>query len=445
MLLNAARTQSLLSGYQALAHLLAGGFFSLVLSCDPTPYLAEALWQVAGRQPFVLAVGSQHDQEIVEVLENPPGDPCIIQLHGNLSAPQLPPEFPFFATLPPGIQNALRRHLNREMLVVGELTVDRDVADLLLRNGDHSLYYALAAAPGPYDAVMKTLEARGLLPELHVISGAEGACSPFFHELVTCLSSRAIQISDAHLPGQKAPGADVLLVTVNAIETEAVLELFPQRTLWPGRLVSYHDLGTIQGARVFLAQQANMGALGAYRTVSEGIRELAPHAVIMVGVAFGLHQGKHQIGDILISQQLQDYEDQRVGSGEENEQIVLLRGGRPDASHKLVSRFKSSLQAWPDNNVHFGLFLSGNKLIDHSEYRDQIHGFALEALGGEMEGMGIYRASHDHHVDWILAKAISDWADGRKALNKDQNQRLAARNAARFVQHVLNQGGFTRS
>jgi nucleoside phosphorylase len=450
VLLQAARTPQLLSGYLALARLLTGGFFTTVLSCDPTPHLAEALWQVSSQRPFVLAVGSQDERQIAETLDNPPDGPCLIQLHGDLLAPHLPPAFPLCASLPAALHQPLKRHLNREMLVVGELEADRDVADLLQRKGDHSLYYALAETPGPYDAVMKTLEARGLAPEQHIIKGAPGQCHIFFTALAARLLPPAVQveISGAESPGVRSdrrvtPGADVLLVTVNAIETEAVLELFPHKRSFQGAHQSYHDLGEIEGARVFLVQQADMGAMSAYTAVKEGIGDLAPHTVIMVGIAFGLHQGRHQIGDILVSQRLQDYEPQRIGSGAENEQVVLLRGGSPDASHKLLSRFRSGIQDWPEKNVHVGLLLSGNKLIAHSGYRDQIHAFAPEALGGEMEGIGIYRASHDHHVDWILAKAISDWADDKKGHNKEQNQRQAARNAARFVLHVLRRGGFT--
>ncbi len=56
-----------------------------------------------------------------------------------------------------------------------------------------------------------------------------------------------------------------------------------------------------------------------------------------------------------------------------------------------------------------------------------------------MEGAGLYVAAHDAKVDWILVKAICDWADGNK---DDTAQALAARNAAEFVLHVLNLGGW---
>jgi hypothetical protein len=59
-----------------------------------------------------------------------------------------------------------------------------------------------------------------------------------------------------------------------------------------------------------------------------------------------------------------------------------------------------------------------------------------------MEGAGLYAVAQREKVDWILVKAICDYADGNKGQDKDKRQQTAARNAARFVFHVLNQGGF---
>jgi hypothetical protein len=47
-------------------------------------------------------------------------------------------------------------------------------------------------------------------------------------------------------------------------------------------------------------------------------------------------------------------------------------------------------------------------------------------------------------VDWILVKAICDWADGQKEHDRPARQKLAAKNAARFVLHVLQQAPVQR-
>ena len=48
-------------------------------------------------------------------------------------------------------------------------------------------------------------------------------------------------------------------------------------------------------------------------------------------------------------------------------------------------------------------------------------------------GAGLYVSSYDNKVDWIVIKAICDWADGNKGVDKMARQKLAAKNAAEFV------------
>lgn len=61
-----------------------------------------------------------------------------------------------------------------------------------------------------------------------------------------------------------------------------------------------------------------------------------------------------------------------------------------------------------------------------------------------MEGAGLYVACQNSKVDWILVKAICDWADGQKAKDEDARQQLAADNAAAFVLHALQQAPLKR-
>jgi nucleoside phosphorylase len=89
--------------------------------------------------------------------------------------------------------------------------------------------------------------------------------------------------------------------------------------------------------------------------------------------------------------------------------------------------------------VHIGLMLSGEKLIADEKLRSRLQKMEPEAIGGDMEGVGLYAAASEAKVDWILVKAICDWADGSK---NDAAQPLAARNAADFVRHVIELGGW---
>jgi len=242
----------------------------------------------------------------------------------------------------------------------------------------------------------------------------------------------------------KNPTADVLIVTTTEVEAASVLNLIPENKLRFIRDKTYYDLGTIGGARTFMVQSemGSGGPGGSLLTVVEAIRALSPSAIIMVGIAFGCEPTKQRIGDILVSQQLMGYDLQRVGTDSDGTANVLVRGDRSAASTLLLDRFRSGLKNWSKTSqVHFGLILSGAKLVDNLDYREQLRTFEPEAIGGEMEGAGLYAAAQRYKIDWLLVKAICDWADGNKHQNKSKRQKQAADNAARFTLHVIQQGG----
>ncbi len=170
--------------------------------------------------------------------------------------------------------------------------------------------------------------------------------------------------------------------------------------------------------------QSEMGAggLGAsLQTAQKGIEALSPAAVIMVGIAFGMNAEQQAIGDILVTENLRLYDLQRVGT-QDGRARIILRGDRPHASAWLLNHFKSADLRWDGAQMRFGVVLTGEKLVDNVDFRDQLHGFEPEAVGGEMEGAGLYAACQDQKVDWILVKAICDWADGQKDQDKAARQ-----------------------
>jgi nucleoside phosphorylase len=239
---------------------------------------------------------------------------------------------------------------------------------------------------------------------------------------------------------------DILLVTVTDVEAQAVITSFPAAQLCHLEDQAYHDLGMLAGARIFMVQ-SEMGAggqSGSILTIQEAIDVLHPSAIIMVGIAFGIDQKKRHMGDILVSRQLLPYDLQRVGTDAAGKMVVTLRADRPSASSRMLSIFRGAANYWQaPPKVHFGPVLSGDKLIDNQDYRDQLIGLNPEAIGGEMEGAGLYATAQRKKVDWILVKAICDWADGQKTQQDEgQRQRDAAENAVRFLLYVISKGGF---
>lgn len=246
------------------------------------------------------------------------------------------------------------------------------------------------------------------------------------------------RVTDARDKVTETP--NILLITVNKIETQAVLEVMLKTTgsMWQRRHIggkTYYDLGFIGGASVSLVQ-SEMGSAtpgGAILTVRQAIDDLRPCAVIMTGVAFGMRPDKQKLGNILVATHMMSYEPGKIKDS------FLPRGVRVNVSTALLVKFRSGDLDWKGATVHFGLILSGEKLVNDLEFRQWLCTVEPEAIGGEMEGAGLYAAASDARVDWILIKGICDWADGNK---DDLAQPMAARNTAEFVLHVLQQGGW---
>ena len=240
---------------------------------------------------------------------------------------------------------------------------------------------------------------------------------------------------------------DVLLITATPIEQAAVLRAFTstdQPLLYIHGRRSYVDLGEVAGAKVFLVQ-GGMGSAtpgGSLATVGAALDDVRPWAVIMVGIAFGVDETEQRIGDVLVAERVYGYEPQRVGTSITGDTEIRPRGSKWPASPTLLSRFRTGCLDWTHAPVHFGTLLSGEKLVDNVAFRLELQGYAADAIGGEMEGTGLFAAALEKGVDWLVVKAKCDWADGNKGSDKDERQRAAAASAASLLFHVLSNGGF---
>jgi len=243
-----------------------------------------------------------------------------------------------------------------------------------------------------------------------------------------------------------AGGVDVVLVTVTEIERDTVLSAM---RAWPGRgkmllgaitttTYRFGQFGRYLAAHV----ESTMGDVGrdaATLTVRKAIAELKPKAVLLLGIAFGVSRKKQRLGDIIVAESVFPYDVQRVGANN-----TIHRGTEMQCGRNLSERFRTRRSEWflecgaRPVKVHQGQLLSGPKLIDNREFRDNLIQEFPNALGGEMEGAGAYAAAADAGVEVILVKGICDWADGHK---NDHAQLFAAWAAVCLAEHVLGQKG----
>ncbi len=207
----------------------------------------------------------------------------------------------------------------------------------------------------------------------------------------------------------------------------------------------YKDFGRLGDYEVWhqISGMGSGGIDGSQEALRRGILSVSPFAVLMVGIAFGVDPKEQPIGTILVSKQIQTYELQRIN----RDASITLRGDKVSASPMLLNWVAHAEVDWPvdEPQVKKGLVLSGEKLVDNKDFRDQLIHVAPGALGGEMEGAGVYVASQIAKVEWLLVKAVCDWADGNKGKNKNKQQEKAATAAAKFSVLMLRTTSATHS
>ncbi|OUC13092.1 MAG: hypothetical protein B0A82_18980 [Alkalinema sp. CACIAM 70d] len=237
---------------------------------------------------------------------------------------------------------------------------------------------------------------------------------------------------------------EVLLVTAVPTERDAVLRLLKP---YPGSglvlevstdpICYLGQFGAFKTA-VVMCEVGALGLNAAFNAVQKSLTTWQPLAVIMVGIAFGKSPKKQKIGDILVSHHLIPYDAKRVEAA-----ITQYTASRPDSDPILRNLFRAPLN-WkferPDGKnctAHEpGTILTGGTLLDNLDEKVKLFTDFPNAIGGEMEGAGLYAAAVAQKTPWIVIKAISDWADGKK--NERRSHRdVAAAAAAHFVHYVL--------
>lgn len=246
--------------------------------------------------------------------------------------------------------------------------------------------------------------------------------------------------------GAASGPATVVLLTVNDHETDAIFEVFLGPTPSPVQQtiggITYNLLGEHGGMRIVhtIGEMGSGGVSGSQQRTGEAISHWAPSAVVAVGIAFGVKEKTQEIGDVLCATQVMDYDLGRIGA----DGSITLRGSKGDVAGALLNRFRHAAALWRSQGnktkVQFGVVLSGQKLVDNLDYREGLKALAPEAVGGEMEGTGVYAAAQAAKVDWAIVKGICDWGHAKNGSQKDAWQKQAAENATRFLKAAIDIG-----
>jgi len=86
---------------------------------------------------------------------------------------------------------------------------------------------------------------------------------------------------------------------------------------------------------------------------------------------------------------------------------IILRGDKPLNSEERINDLKSADLLRESAKVRFGVILTGEKLLDSLDFRDQLRNFVAEAIGGEMEAWGSMspaRIKRRHTISRMMAQ-----------------------------------------
>lgn len=254
---------------------------------------------------------------------------------------------------------------------------------------------------------------------------------------------------DARLGEHPDYGTPRLIITCATSTEETILRaaLAEDRGFAPQLVLAgdttYWDLGRIGDVESFLVRTGpgSMGGAAALATLQDAIRILSPSVVVSCGICFGLRPKTQRSGTVVFATRIRSYEQVRIGTRNSGSVELRERGQAADVDPILSLRARGVFSA--RGNIAFGEVISGEKLVDHINFRDQLLRRFPDALAGEMEGGGLVAACSRRRVPWVLLKAISDFGDGQKKVNEHRVQRRAARAAAEALVMLVNGGGFS--
>jgi nucleoside phosphorylase len=240
----------------------------------------------------------------------------------------------------------------------------------------------------------------------------------------------------------------VLILVVTEIERDAVVTAVGAYTSRvpvadsSGERTIY-TLGIVAGTEIMLAQAGEQGtatAAGMIVVAEACITRVRPDYVILTGICYGLRPDEGQRpGQVIVARRVHNIDPRKVT--DDDQRPVIRRGVNVGCSPVLLDRFQAGQRTWTGSRVYFGTMLSSNTLVNSERVVCELREEFPDALGGEMEGSGVYEAATlGSKPDWIMVKAISDWGYSKNS----KKQPLAARNAAQFVVHVISSGALRR-
>jgi len=254
---------------------------------------------------------------------------------------------------------------------------------------------------------------------------------------------------------------DFVLVTALAEERDAVLDkLRTYRKLSP----SLEDIRTYYQTELPVTYSNNlsgvynvitmsllgMGRVQAATATTDAIRRWHPRYIVLVGIAGGLAMRNIEIGDILISDQIVDYELQKLTA-----QGPQIRWDVQRANARLLNACNNFAYGNWHKAIHVkrpgrgkpkcctGTIASGDKVIAFGDVLARYQNLWPKLIGVEMEAAGVATAvfQASENIGFFMVRCVSDLADENKGSVEAEKWRSYACNAAAaFTIELLKSG-----
>jgi len=229
----------------------------------------------------------------------------------------------------------------------------------------------------------------------------------------------------------KPDRTDFLLVTALPEERDAVLRKLPGFERAAPRKDDIHVYfqarlpveGGAGAYRVVVLPLLGMGRVNAATATSEAVKRWRPKHVLVVGIAGGVARRSVNLGDLLISEQVVDYELQKI-----TEKGIEVRWSVHKASRRLFAASLNMLgDAWTKridvprpkegvSRIHVGPIASGDKVVAVESVLREYRNVWPSLIGVEMEAAGVASAcfAAGRQPEFFMVRGVSDLADEHK-------------------------------
>ena len=241
----------------------------------------------------------------------------------------------------------------------------------------------------------------------------------------------------------------VAILTALRLEYDAVLRQLTDATEQRAHGRHFHE-GRIGQNPVVVHCLHGMGSVTASTVTTQIIERWAPVGIVLVGIAGGKKKSdewSRMLGDILVADQTIDIESgaQTAGGLEYRPHVYRSAARWVNAAQQMKGEewLSRIIVNRPDGSsgrviprLHVGPVASAQAVIKHGSHLQAVGQFFTNLLGVEMEGVGAAHAAFNREVpvDFVLIKAICDWADEGK---NDAWQPYAADAAAAFASALI--------